>query len=52
MTSKLKGNEDKFDEVGKCDCGKPILRYMLKYSSFMCADCSIMWANEARFMQQ
>jgi len=41
-----------FEVVGKCDCGKPILRYMLQYSSVMCADCKIMWSNEARFMQQ
>ena len=52
MTTNSECKEDRFDEVGKCDCGKPILRYMLKYSSVMCADCSIMWANEARFMQQ
>lgn len=43
---------DDYEVVGKCDCGKDILRYMLKYSSTMCAECAIMWKNEARFMQQ
>ena len=52
MTEKLECQDDRFDVVGKCDCGKPILRYMLKWSSVMCADCKIMWSNEARFMQQ
>ena len=52
MTEDIEGKDNEFEVVGKCDCGKPILRYMLKYSSVMCADCKIMWSNEARFMQQ
>lgn len=52
MTQERIKLEDDFDVVGKCDCDKPILRYMLKYSSTMCGECDIMWRNEARFMQQ
>lgn len=56
MTSRTDNNngkkKDGFDKVGKCSCGQPILRWMLKYSSTMCASCDSMWRNEARFMQQ
>ena len=45
-------DKEDFEVVRKCSCGKPIRKWMLKYSSTWCAECDTMWSNEARFMKQ